>query len=406
MSTTTETGTPEGPPALEQAPLFPILDTLRAVGALAVLTTHTAFQSGDYLGHGYLGTLLSRLDIGVAIFFVLSGFLLSRPFLARAAVGRPAPALGRYALKRVLRIFPVYAVSVVLALLLVPENDSATAATWLRSLLLRRHLRRPTAPARPDPDVEPRRRGGVLRRAAPPDVPRRGAARSATNVARRQRAAGHGGRQRRLGARACAPARPCRRRGSDDLAAGVPQLVRRRHRPRPGPRDPSVSRRATPDGAGPAPARRDAGGVLVDGPRPPPGRRHPGGRPGPSLRVDARRGADQACALRSGGGARGALRRLRGRGLVRTGDVVATPAPPRPHLLQHLLRPPARAAPGDGGDRIPALRWARTDDLGAHRDHLAWQPPRSSTGSSSAQRCGSPTGGSRAVSRRRSRTPR
>ena len=136
MSTTTETGTPEARPALEQAPLFPILDTLRAVGALAVLTTHTAFQSGDYLGHGYLGTLLSRLDVGVAIFFVLSGFLLSRPFLARAAVGRPAPALGRYALKRVLRIFPVYAVSVVLALLLVPENDSATAATWLRSLLL------------------------------------------------------------------------------------------------------------------------------------------------------------------------------------------------------------------------------------------------------------------------------
>jgi peptidoglycan/LPS O-acetylase OafA/YrhL len=123
-------------PAVQLAPLFPVLDTLRAVGALAVLTTHVAFQSGDYLGHGYLGIMLSRLDIGVAVFFVLSGFLLSRPYLARAALRRPPQPLGRYALKRVLRIYPVYAVSVVLALLLIPENDGASVGDWLRSLLL------------------------------------------------------------------------------------------------------------------------------------------------------------------------------------------------------------------------------------------------------------------------------
>jgi peptidoglycan/LPS O-acetylase OafA/YrhL len=123
-------------PVVQLAPLFPMLDTLRAVGALAVLTTHTAFQSGDYLGHGYLGTLLSRLDIGVAIFFVLSGFLLSRAYLARAALRRPPQPLRRYAVKRVLRIYPVYAVAVALALLLIPENDGASAGDWLRSLLL------------------------------------------------------------------------------------------------------------------------------------------------------------------------------------------------------------------------------------------------------------------------------
>ncbi len=75
-------------------PVFPVLDTLRAVGALAVLTTHTSFQSGDYIGHGVWGTVLSRLDSGVAIFFVLSGFLLSRPYLARAAAGLPRPGPG------------------------------------------------------------------------------------------------------------------------------------------------------------------------------------------------------------------------------------------------------------------------------------------------------------------------
>ena len=135
MSTEAEQ-VPGAEPDVQLAPLFPMLDTLRAVGALAVLTTHTAFQSGDYLGHGYLGTLLSRLDIGVAIFFVLSGFLLSRPYLARAALRRPPQPLGRYALKRVLRIYPVYAVTVVLALLLIPENDGASTGDWLRSLLL------------------------------------------------------------------------------------------------------------------------------------------------------------------------------------------------------------------------------------------------------------------------------
>ena len=121
---------------LEQAPVFPVLDTLRAVGAIAVLTTHSAFQSGDYTGHGVWGTVLSRLDIGVAIFFVLSGFLLSRPYLARAAAGLPRPPTGRYYWKRLLRIYPVYAVTVVLALTLIDDNDGIGVGAWVRTLLL------------------------------------------------------------------------------------------------------------------------------------------------------------------------------------------------------------------------------------------------------------------------------
>lgn len=124
------------PERVELAPVFPVLDTLRFVGALAVLTTHTAFQSGDYLGNGVWGSFLGRLDVGVAVFFVLSGFLLSRPWLARAARGARRPATGRYYWKRVLRIYPVYVVTVVVALTLVAGNAGSGARDWARTLLL------------------------------------------------------------------------------------------------------------------------------------------------------------------------------------------------------------------------------------------------------------------------------
>ncbi len=126
---------PKQPP-LEQSPQFPVLDTLRAVGAFAVLTTHVAFQTGDYFGHDVWGTLMARLDIGVAIFFVLSGFLLSRPYLARAAVHREPPATRPYYVKRLLRIYPVYVATVIIALTFLPENDGLSPREWIRTLLM------------------------------------------------------------------------------------------------------------------------------------------------------------------------------------------------------------------------------------------------------------------------------
>ena len=122
--------------SVELTPQFPALDTLRAVGALAVLTTHTAFWAGAYTAHGAWGTALARLDVGVAIFFVLSGFLLARPWIARAYSGLPAPSVGRYFWKRFLRIFPLYVVTAVLALALITDNDGLSAPHWLSTLTL------------------------------------------------------------------------------------------------------------------------------------------------------------------------------------------------------------------------------------------------------------------------------
>ncbi len=118
------------------APQFPVLDTLRAIGALAVLTTHTSFQAGDYTENGVWGTLMARLDVGVAIFFVLSGFLLSRPYVVRAFARREPPATGRYYWKRLVRVYPVYVVTVVVALLVVQDNTDVSLADWASTLLL------------------------------------------------------------------------------------------------------------------------------------------------------------------------------------------------------------------------------------------------------------------------------
>lgn len=112
---------------------FPALDGLRAVGALAVLLTHVAFQTGQY-PQGVTGAVLARFDVGVALFFVLSGFLLSIGFLRPLSEGRPHPAYLAYVIKRFFRIWPVFAVSIVLATSLIGRDKSS--GSWWRSLTL------------------------------------------------------------------------------------------------------------------------------------------------------------------------------------------------------------------------------------------------------------------------------
>ena len=74
----------------------PELTGVRALAAILVLATHAAYTTGKYT-HGYLGVVYSRMEIGVPIFFVLSGFLLFGPWVRAAAAGAPPPSLQRYA---------------------------------------------------------------------------------------------------------------------------------------------------------------------------------------------------------------------------------------------------------------------------------------------------------------------
>lgn len=98
------------------------LTGVRAVAALLVLGTHAAYTTGKYT-HGFVGLVYSRMEIGVPIFFVLSGYLLFRPWVQAAANGTDAPSVSRYAWHRVRRIMPAYVVTVLAAFLIYHFRD-------------------------------------------------------------------------------------------------------------------------------------------------------------------------------------------------------------------------------------------------------------------------------------------
>ena len=85
---------------------FPCFDGLRAIAALSVVAVHTTFVSG-FDGRSGLGNYASRLEIGVSVFFVISGFLLYRTFAAAHFEGRRVD-IGSFWIRRLKRIVPAY----------------------------------------------------------------------------------------------------------------------------------------------------------------------------------------------------------------------------------------------------------------------------------------------------------
>jgi peptidoglycan/LPS O-acetylase OafA/YrhL len=90
-----------------RADRFPLFDSLRAIAALSVLVFHVAFFH-LYRSDSPIRAYTAHLDVGVTVFFLISGFLLYRPFVRARLKGEEAPHTGAYAWRRFLRITPAY----------------------------------------------------------------------------------------------------------------------------------------------------------------------------------------------------------------------------------------------------------------------------------------------------------
>jgi peptidoglycan/LPS O-acetylase OafA/YrhL len=115
-----------------RATRFPLFDSLRAIAALSIFGTHAYFVLTAN-GSGVLRQYATRLDVGVFIFFAISGFLLYRPFV-RARLGEDdAPAVAAYGWRRLLRIGPAYWVALTVVAIWLQMGSVAEPgnAPWL-----------------------------------------------------------------------------------------------------------------------------------------------------------------------------------------------------------------------------------------------------------------------------------
>lgn len=113
---------------------LPAVEGMRACAAVGVVVTHVAFQTGH--SSGVVGRLFGRLDLAVAVFFALSGFLLWREHAAAARGLGSRSTTGYYLRSRLVRIMPAYVVAVVVILSLLPDSDHASLIVWLVNLTL------------------------------------------------------------------------------------------------------------------------------------------------------------------------------------------------------------------------------------------------------------------------------
>jgi peptidoglycan/LPS O-acetylase OafA/YrhL len=83
---------------------FPLLDSIRAIALLAVVAAHSSF----FMSGGSASLSHVRFDFSVRVFFMISAFLLWRPWVRARLADWEAPSAAAFAWRRFLRIFPGY----------------------------------------------------------------------------------------------------------------------------------------------------------------------------------------------------------------------------------------------------------------------------------------------------------
>nr|WP_222936443.1 acyltransferase [Streptomonospora sp. PA3] len=112
------------------------LDGIRAIAALMVLVFHVGIETGEALAPGVVGALLATGEMGVPLFFALSGLLLYRPWARSALDQAPAPPVASYLWRRALRVLPPYWIVAAVALLLWSGDHIDAVWPWVGVLTL------------------------------------------------------------------------------------------------------------------------------------------------------------------------------------------------------------------------------------------------------------------------------
>lgn len=119
------------PPIQPTRSHVPPLDGLRGIAVLLVLWAHFPPDLG-----GQAVSVMNRVVqpgyLGVDIFFVLSGFLITRILLYGRDNQKP---LGNFLIRRALRIFPIYYLLIVLLLFIAPGEYLAWCASYLSNFV-------------------------------------------------------------------------------------------------------------------------------------------------------------------------------------------------------------------------------------------------------------------------------
>jgi peptidoglycan/LPS O-acetylase OafA/YrhL len=100
---------------------------VRAIAALSVVAVHIIARFVALDGPG--GRWYAGLNLAVPVFFVVSGVVIYRPFVAARAAGRPRPDLVAYGVRRAARIIPAYWAALIV---LGHGAAHAFAADWWR----------------------------------------------------------------------------------------------------------------------------------------------------------------------------------------------------------------------------------------------------------------------------------
>ena len=123
-------------------------DGFRGIGMSLVFVAHV-FANADPAptleSYGWAKQPIARIDLALATFFVLSGYLIARPFMRSFVLGTKRPSIRRFARNRVLRILPIFYIIAALVLLRfgldgsigpTPDNPTGTApaSAWWQIL--------------------------------------------------------------------------------------------------------------------------------------------------------------------------------------------------------------------------------------------------------------------------------